>query len=111
MFKKAGSYLYIYGKFSKKFDISAQFICQNKGKSIKAVFKNEKKIGIIVPELEDLPTGIHEVIIEVSFNCHQYSNNRKSFKYLAFDKNMPQDQRIKYEEQEIKNLKKPPPKK
>lgn len=111
IFKKAGSYLYLYGKYLRNSEISAQFVCQNKGKIVKTAFKNERKIGVIVPELDDLPTGIHEVFVEISSNGQQYSNSRRSFKYLAFDKSMPQDQRNKYEEQELKNLKKPPAKK
>ena len=78
---------------------------------MKGVYKNEKKLGVVVPELDELPMGIHEVGVEISFNGQQFSSSKKAFKYIAFDKNMTQDQRNKYEDQELKNLKKPPGKK
>lgn len=61
--------------------------------------------------MDDLPMGLHEIFVEISFNGQQFSNSKKSFKYIAFDKNMTLDQKNKYEDQEMKNLKKPPGKK
>ena len=88
-----------------------QFIYNNQGKVVKGVFKNEKKIGVIIPDLDNIPAGIQEIGIEISFNGQQFSCSKKTFRYLSFDKNLTADQRNKYEEQEMKNLKKGPEKK
>jgi hypothetical protein len=37
-------------------------------RTVKGVYKNERKIGVVVPELEDVPVGIQEVHIEISLN-------------------------------------------
>lgn len=78
---------------------------------MKGVFKNEKKIGVVIPEIENTPPGINEIGIEISFNGQQFSCSKKCFRYLSFDKSLTQDQRNKFEEQEMKNLKKAPEKK
>lgn len=112
MFKKAGQCLYIEGKnFLKNCEITVQFIYNNQAKLTKGVFKNEKKIGVVIPELDNVPPGIQDIGIEISFNGQQFSCAKKTFRYLSFDKNMPPDQRQKFEDQELKNLKKGPEKK
>jgi len=112
LFKKAGQYLYLEGKtYLKNCEILVQFIFNNQGKIVKGVFKNEKKIGVIIPELDNTPPGIQEIGIEVSFNGQQFSCSKKTFRYLSFDKNLTPDQKAKVEELELKNLKKPPEKK
>ena len=111
-FKKAGQSLILEGKsFMKNCEISIQFIYNNQGKIAKGFLKNEKKIGVIIPELDNVPSGIQEIGIELSFNGQQFSCSKKIFRYLSFDKNMTPDQRNKFEEQEMKNLKKAPEKK
>ena len=35
---------------------------------VNAVYKNNSKLGVIIPEFEDLAPGIHDIRIEVSFN-------------------------------------------
>ena len=111
-FKKCGQYLFIEGRnYIKNSEILVQFIYNNQGKVVKGVFKNEKKIGVIIPDLDNIPAGIQEIGIEISFNGQQFSCSKKTFRYLSFDKNLTADQRNKYEEQEMKNLKKGPEKK
>lgn len=112
LFKKSGQYLYLEGKnYLKNTEILVQFIFNNQGKVTKAVFKNEKKLGVIIPELDNVPPGIQEIGIEVSFNGQQFSCSKKTFRYLSFDKSLTPEQRVKFEEQELKGLKKGPEKK
>lgn len=112
LFKKCGQYLFIEGKkYLKQCEILVQFIFGNQGKIVKGIFKNERRIGVQIPEIDNLPIGIQEIGVEITFNGQQFSNSKKTFRLLSFDKNLTVEQKIKYEEQEIKNLKKAPEKK
>ena len=83
LFKKAGNHLYLYGNFLKIDEILVGFICDNKATIVKGVYKNSRKIGVIIPEIEDVSPGISEIFIEISFNGQQYSNSQKKIKYLG----------------------------
>lgn len=97
-----GAYLYLWGQnFIPTENLVCQFI-YNGNKAVLAkvctfitlfllpqgVFKNKTKIGVQVPEIEELTLGIHEVTIEISLNNQQFSKSNKKFKYIAFDKVM-----------------------
>ncbi|KAL4436169.1 hypothetical protein ABPG74_018153 [Tetrahymena malaccensis] len=109
-YKKTGQYLYIHGEdFIDSPDMIISFIFNNTSKIIKGVYKNSSKIGVIIPELDQVPQGIHDVTIEISYNGQCFSNAQKTFRYYSF-KDVPLDQRAKIEDAELKNLKKNAPK-
>ncbi len=47
------------------------------------VFKNEQKVGAIIPDQIDLPVGEHKVQVDLSFNGQQFSNSNKIIPYLG----------------------------
>jgi len=108
-FRKAGAYLYIRGKeFINTDTLTVQFVYGNSGVNTHAVFKNSTRIGVVVPEMDDLPPGINEVIVEISYNGQKFSQTQKKIKVLAFDKSMTPEQRTAFENEEIKKSKAKP---
>jgi len=106
-FRKAGSYLYIRGRrFIKTDNLSVQFIYGNSGVVTQAVYKNHTRLGVIVPEIDELPPGINEVQVEISYNGQKFSSVQKKIKVLAFDKSMTPEQRVAFENEEVKKAKK-----
>lgn len=56
---------------------------------MKAIYKNSNKIGVYIPEIEDLTLGIHEVFIEISLNNQSFSHSKKSIRYMGiYDRNL-----------------------
>eukprot|EP00828_Plagiopyla_frontata_P012276 TRINITY_DN16991_c0_g1_i4.p1 TRINITY_DN16991_c0_g1~~TRINITY_DN16991_c0_g1_i4.p1 ORF type:complete len:357 (-),score=85.13 TRINITY_DN16991_c0_g1_i4:22-1092(-) len=112
LYRKAGQQLFIIGSnFFQTDPILIQLTSPKKVIVVKGVFKNKTKIGFVIPELEELEKGIHEIQVEVSFNQQQFSLSQKKFKYLAFEPGMPEDQKKKFEDEILKAAKKPPAKK
>ncbi|CAK72743.1 unnamed protein product (macronuclear) [Paramecium tetraurelia] len=111
-FKKTGQYLSVYGEnLANTESLLVQFIFNgNMAVNQKAIFKNKSKLVVQIPELE-LPTGIHDVGVEITFNGTSFSHSGKVFKYMAFDKSLNEQQKSKLEDEEIKKLKKTQPKK
>jgi len=55
-YKKTGQYLYIIGHdFIESPDMIISFIYNNAAKIVKGVYKNNTKIGVIIPELDQVP--------------------------------------------------------
>lgn len=46
------------------------------------MFKNYKKLGIIIPEFEGLEKGFCEISVDISYNGEVFSS-KKSFKFLG----------------------------
>ncbi|KRW99588.1 Regulator of chromosome condensation 1/beta-lactamase-inhibitor protein II [Pseudocohnilembus persalinus] len=113
LFKKAGDYLLIVGQnFIQDTDeIQVQYLYGNNITTGKAYYKNDQQIAIQIPEIEGVPLGIEEIQIELSFNGQQFTDCKKSFRYLAFDKYMTQQEKDKFENEQLKQLKAPPKKK
>jgi len=44
--------------------------------------------------------------VEISLNGASFSHSGKVFKYLSFDKTLTEPQKVKFEDEEIKKLKK-----
>jgi len=108
-FRKAGAHLYIRGKdFIKNDTLSVQFVYGNSGVIAHGIYKNPTRIGVVVPEIDELPPGVNEVTVEISYNGQKFSNTQKKIKVLAFDKNMTPEQRTAFENEEIKKSKAKP---
>jgi hypothetical protein len=45
------------------------------------VYKNERKIGCLIPDMADIPVGEHKVFVDVSFNGQQFTNFGKVLLY------------------------------
>ena len=106
-FRKAGAHLYIRGKnFIKTETLLVQFLYGKSGVVTQGVFKNPTRIGVVLPEIDDLPPGINEVQVEVSYNGQKFSHVGKKIKVMAFDKNMTPEQRTAFENEEVKKSKK-----
>jgi len=111
-FRKPGQYLWLRGKhFVKAQELFVRFIYDNKGYNGRCTYKNRTRIGVQIPEIEDLPPGVHDVQIELSYNGQQYSKVGKGIKYLAVDKNWNESERKKFEDEQAKLLKAPAKKK
>lgn len=89
VFRKPGQALYIHGKDFLKVDtIQARCTYQQEGVQDSlsypcenAVFKNEEKLGIIVPEIEGPPAGVIDITIQLSFNSGQQFSGSHKIKY------------------------------
>ena len=83
-FKKAGSYLYIIGKhFINTPELCLSFANGSLRETARAVFKNENRIGVIVPEIFVVPPGIVPITVEVSCDGQHFSEYGKTFRYLS----------------------------
>jgi hypothetical protein len=51
---------------------------------------------------EEIEVGQHQIIIEATVNCQNYSSNGKSFLYSAVDRNMSEEELKKIQEAEEK---------
>ena len=69
-----------------------------------AVWKSPTKIGIIVPEIEGPPAGVQDITVQLSFNDGQQFSGDQIIKYLCFDPEMEQADRLKLEEETTKNI-------
>ena len=62
LYRKSGHYLYIIGNnFFETDPILIQVISPKKTIVINGVFKNKNKIGFVIPELDELEKGIHDI--------------------------------------------------
>ncbi|EGR29393.1 rcc1 family hect domain protein, putative [Ichthyophthirius multifiliis] len=90
--------------------IKYQILKFMKSTVVKGVYKNSQKIGVIIPELDQVPQGIFDIGIEISYNGQCFSSSGKTFRYMSFGKDLPLEQRAKWEDGELKNIKKSAPK-
>jgi hypothetical protein len=122
--KRRGTKIFIYGHDFVKMDtLKVRFLHPQTGvaKEIHAsspagghiIFKNSKKIACEIPDLgADVPVGNHLVVVEVSLNGQQYSNNSVQFLYNSVDPSLSEEDLRKQDEAEEKErAKKAPPKK
>ena len=77
--------MFIYGQnFIKTDNLIIKFIF-NGGiamKEVPGVFKNEEKIGVIIPDMgEEVPVGHHPMNVEVTVNGQQYTSQGLTFLY------------------------------
>lgn len=109
LFKKAGDFLYLKGQnFIKSPDIVVQFIYENKGTRSKEVYwKNNKRIAVVIPDIEDLEYNkIYPIRVEISYNGQDFSTTGKGINYLALDKDLTPAEKQKIADEELKKLKK-----
>ena len=45
------------------------------------VYKNEKRLGCIIPDMVEIPVGEHQVFVDISFNGLQFTNSGKILLY------------------------------
>ena len=67
------------------------------------MFKNTKKIGVVVPQLEFVPGGVHNIGVEVSLNGLQFTESGFAIRYVSTEGG--------FEEEKKKEDKKKPAKK
>ncbi|OMJ84574.1 hypothetical protein SteCoe_14244 [Stentor coeruleus] len=80
---KPGVKLYLWSEgLIKTSDITVRFILGNQAIPVIGIYKNAKKIGVIVPELGDIiqPT---EVLIDLSLNAQSFTKEQLPIKYLG----------------------------
>jgi len=113
--KRKGVKIFVYGRdFIKTEHLKMRFSHAQTGvsKEVPAVFKNHKKLGCEIPDMgPEVPVGHHPVIVEVSLNGQQYSNDGAKFLYNSVDPNLTEEELKKMDELEEKNQKKAPQKK
>ena len=61
--------------------VKVRFMFEGKAYYADGVYKNEKKIGCIVPDMADIPVGEHKVFVDLSFNGQQFTNSGKVLLY------------------------------
>lgn len=64
-------------------DMIISFIYNNSAKVVKGVYKNSTKIGVIIPELDQVPVGIFDVGVEISYNGQCFSTAGKTFRFYG----------------------------
>ncbi len=73
-------------------------------KEVNGIFKNAKKIGCEIPDMGgDVPVGQHHLIVEVSLNGQQFTNNGGQFLFNSVDPNLSEEDLKKMDELEEKN--------
>ncbi len=76
-------------------------------KKVKPIYKNTKKLAIEVPDMgTSVEIGTHQLVVEVTTNGQQYTQNGFSFTYNHIDPNLTDEDLRKMEEEEAKNNKK-----
>jgi len=50
---------------------------------VETVYKNEKKLACIIPDMSDIPVGEHKLPVDVSFNGQQFTNTGKVLLYMC----------------------------
>lgn len=90
LFKRTKHILHVHGKNFRKSKegtmVRFSYDNQQKAIEVRAFLKNNKLIAVMIPELEGLTPGIHEITLEISFNGQQYSQTNKKFKYMGMIK-------------------------
>ena len=113
--KRKGVKIFVYGQnFLKSEHLKVKFSHGATGvqKEVHGIFKNAKKIGCEIPDMgADVPVGQHHLLVEVSLNGQQFTNNGAQFLFNSVDPNLTEDDLKKMDELEEKNQKKPAPKK
>lgn len=104
--KRPGAYLYVHGQRFIAGDTAGQvrvrFTFEGQNVEADAVFKNETKLGCVVPDIEGVPVGQHLVTVEVTVNGQQFTEAGKSFLYNSVDKNLSEEDLKKMAEAEEK---------
>ena len=62
--------------------LTARFMVEGKTADVKAVYKNQQKAGVVVPDMGDSQTPV-EVKVELSMNGQSFSECGKTLKYLG----------------------------
>ena len=107
--KRRGAKLYIYGNgFLNDPNLMVSFIWSGSvTKKVKPIYKNTKKLAIEVPDMgTSVEIGTHQLVVEVTTNGQQYTQNGVSFTYNHIDPNLTDEDLRKMEEEEAKNNKK-----
>jgi len=71
------------------------------------VYKNETKIGCIIPDMADIPVGEHKVFVDLSFNGQQFTNLGKVLLYNSHDRTLSPEELKKLDDAAAKDKKKP----
>jgi hypothetical protein len=62
--------------------IMAQFMLENNIIQTPVIYKNQHKLGVVVPNLGDI-TQPAEVTLEITLNQQTYTRDSKKFKYVG----------------------------
>lgn len=113
--KRKGVKVFLHGQnFLKTHTLKVKFSHASSGvsKEIHANFKNAKKLGCEIPDMGgEVPIGHHHIIVELSLNGQQFTQNSAQFLYNSVDPNLTEEELKKMDELEEKNQKKAPQKK
>ena len=96
-----------------------RFIFEGKSYYTDGIFKNEKKIACVIPDMADIPVGDQKVFVDVSFNGQQFTSSAKVLLYqcifisfpteiIAHDRSLSPEDLKKLDEQSSKDKKKAP---
>lgn len=58
-----------------------RFVFEGKSYFADGIFKNERKIGCVIPDMADIPVGDQKVFVDLSFNGQQFTNFGKVLLY------------------------------
>lgn len=82
VYRRTGTKFYIHGaKFRKTNAIKVRFMFEGKSYYADGVYKNEKRIGCIIPDMVEIPVGEHKIFVDLSFNGQQFTNLGKVLLY------------------------------
>ena len=80
---RPGTYLYLYTeKIIKTPNLTVQFLQEGARTQAQAVFKNNNKLGVVMPDIGDL-TSPTEVSVQISLNGQSFSKELVSIKYVG----------------------------
>jgi len=112
--RRAYNGLYIYGDyFPQSNKMKVKFRSKFCEPEEPLYFKNNKKLGCLIPEMPKLGPGTHEIFIDISVNGQQFVPTNFKILHTCSDFGVGPQEIMKLDEQEIKgnNKKQPPPKK